>query len=99
MNVHTIKLNRPAIAPIAAPALVPRIRAVTITGTMASVATIGPKAGNEPSGVKQNIASITTKIENLTRNERRLVIFSPHRHLIDATLDTNDANPAWQLDV
>ena len=64
INVQTIKLKNPAKAPITIPALVPNKRAVIITGIIAKVATIGPSAGNDPSGVKQKIASIDRRILN-----------------------------------
>ena len=64
VNVHTIKLNRPVIAPMSVPALVPSSMEVIITGIIASVATIGPIAGSEPNGVKQNTASIAAKSAN-----------------------------------
>ena len=64
IKVHTIKLKRPKNAPIAVPAHVPSIKAVIITGIADSVATIGPNAGNEPSGVKQNNASIANNMLN-----------------------------------
>jgi hypothetical protein len=68
MNVQTKKLNNPAKAPIIVPAFVPKSTAVIDTGTMAKVATIGPKAGSDPKGVKQNIASMAKRTLNCTRN-------------------------------
>jgi len=64
INVHTRKLNSPAKAPISEPAPVPMTMAVMITGIMPSVATTGPIAGSEPSGVKHTTASMASIMAN-----------------------------------
>ncbi len=70
MKVQTRKLNSPVNAPISVPAPVPMTTAVMMTGIMPSVATTGPTAGREPSGVKQTIASMASIMANCASRNR-----------------------------
>ena len=72
-NVQTIKLNKPAMKPIAVPAPGPSRMAAIMTGNMASVATIGP-IGMLPRGVKQTMASSARSIANCARNRTLILL-------------------------
>jgi hypothetical protein len=74
MNVQTIKLNVPAKNPINAPAIGPISIPAIVTGIIARVATMGPKAGKDPSGVKHTIASIANITANSTKKSVRFCL-------------------------